>query len=125
MPPKKKGGPLPKEDIQTLKDWIDQGAAWPQAITLTARKKEEIAKDDSQIVRDLFEKITSSMEVKSPSEMKPFKITIPGSDVTFEMVPIPGGEFMMGSSDSEAGHKPDESPQHKVRSIPSGWVNVK
>ena len=118
MPPKKKGGPLPKEDIQTLKDWIDQGAAWPQAITLTPRKKEEIAKDDSQIVRDLFEKITSSMEVKSPSEMKPFKITIPGSDVTFEMVPIPGGEFMMGSSDSEPGHKPDESPQHKVKIDP-------
>ncbi len=26
----------------------------------------------------------------------------------------PGGKFMMGSPDSERGHKPDESPQHEV-----------
>jgi len=34
------------------------------------------------------------------------------------MVPIPGGEFMMGSPDSESSHKADEAPQHKVKISP-------
>jgi len=31
-----------------------------------------------------------------------------------EMVVIPAGSFVMGSPDSEAGHSPQESPQHRV-----------
>jgi hypothetical protein len=41
MPPKKKGGPLPKEHIETLLNWIQQGAVWPDGITLVPRKPEE------------------------------------------------------------------------------------
>jgi len=118
MPPKKKGGPLPKDEIQTLKDWIDQGAAWPSNVTLIARKKEEAAKDDTQLVQELYDKIVAAMEAKVPSDMKPYKINIPGSEVSFEMVPIPGGEFTMGSPDNEHGRKPDEGPQHKVKIDP-------
>src|SRR5688572_15068651 len=44
--------------------------------------------------------------------------TIPGSTITFEMVPISGGTFMMGSPDSEAGRKEDEGPVHKVTLSP-------
>ena len=38
---------------------------------------------------------------KTQADMKPYKATIPTSDVSFEMVPIPGGEFTMGTPDSE------------------------
>ena len=31
------------------------------------------------------------------SDMKPYVQTIAGTEVKFEMVPIPGGEFLMGS----------------------------
>ena len=34
-------------------------------------------------------------------EVKSYTETIPGTDVNFEMVPIPGGTFMMGSPASE------------------------
>jgi formylglycine-generating enzyme required for sulfatase activity len=34
------------------------------------------------------------------------------------MVPVAGGEFLMGSPDSEPGHKPDEAPQVKVKLSP-------
>jgi formylglycine-generating enzyme required for sulfatase activity len=34
------------------------------------------------------------------------------------MIPIKGGEFVMGSPASEKGHKPDEAPQHKVKVDP-------
>jgi formylglycine-generating enzyme required for sulfatase activity len=35
-------------------------------------------------------------------------------DVRFEMVPIPGGTFLMGSPPNEPGRSPDEGPQHPV-----------
>jgi formylglycine-generating enzyme required for sulfatase activity len=54
------------------------------------------------------------MTVKSPAEMKPYTNTIPGTAVTYEMVPIAGGEFVMGSPDAEKDRKPEEGPQHKV-----------
>jgi formylglycine-generating enzyme required for sulfatase activity len=34
--------------------------------------------------------------------------------VSFEMVAIPGGTYLMGSPPTEKGHQPDESPQHPV-----------
>ena len=52
------------------------------------------------------------------AEMKPYTDVISGADVKFQMVPIPGGKFTMGSPDSERGHKPDESPQHEVEIEP-------
>src|SRR5688572_14256575 len=33
----------------------------------------------------------------------------------FEMVYVPGGEFMMGSPDNEPGRDPSEGPRHKVK----------
>jgi hypothetical protein len=53
--------------------------------------------------------------------MVPYTERIPGTDVSFEMVPVPGGTFLMGSPNSEQGHKPDEGPQIKV-SVNPMWV---
>lgn len=47
--------------------------------------------------------------------------TIPGSDVTFEMVPIPGGTFLLGSPVDEVNRQEDEGPQVEV-SVPAMWV---
>ena len=46
---------------------------------------------------------------------------VPATDVSFEMLFIPSGTFMMGSSPSDPNHQADEAPQHKV-SIDSLWV---
>jgi len=51
-------------------------------------------------------------------EAKAYTATIPGTEVTFDMVPIPGGEFQIGSPACESGHQNDESPQVKVRISP-------
>jgi formylglycine-generating enzyme required for sulfatase activity len=53
--------------------------------------------------------------------MKSYTETIPGTDVKFEMVPIQGGTFTMGSPDSEPKRSPDEGPQHKV-TLNSFWM---
>ncbi len=48
-------------------------------------------------------------------DAKPFTEAIPGSDVKFDVVPIPAGTFTMGSPDSEKGRKKDEGPQFPVQ----------
>ncbi len=53
--------------------------------------------------------------------MVPYTLTVPGSEVTVEMVPVPGGEIVMGSPAGEAGHQADEAPQIKVEVGPM-WV---
>ncbi len=50
--------------------------------------------------------------------MVPYTSTIPGSKIKFEMVPIPGGEFLMGSPKSEADREASEGPQFKVKVEP-------
>ncbi|KOP24585.1 sulfatase-modifying factor protein [Hapalosiphon sp. MRB220] len=44
-----------------------------------------------------------------------------GNGVTLEMVQIPGGKFLMGSTDGEKGRQDDESPQHEV-TVPSFFM---
>ena len=53
--------------------------------------------------------------------MVPYTETIPGTNVTFEMVPIPGGEFLLGSPADEPERSEDEGPQVQVRVEPM-WV---
>jgi formylglycine-generating enzyme required for sulfatase activity len=53
--------------------------------------------------------------------MVPYTETIPGTDVTFEMVPIPDGEFMLGSPAEEADRAEDEGPQARVKVEPF-WI---
>ena len=55
---------------------------------------------------------------KREGEMKPYTDVVANAEVTFDMVPIPGGKFVMGSPDGEPGHKPDEAPQHEVEISP-------
>ncbi len=40
---------------------------------------------------------------ETEAEMKPYTETIPATDATFDMVPIPGGKFTMGSPETEEG----------------------
>lgn len=51
----------------------------------------------------------------------PYTQEIPGSDASIEMVPVPGGTFMMGSPNNEEGRSEDEGPQHEVK-VGSFWM---
>jgi len=52
------------------------------------------------------------------AEMKSYTETIPGTEITFKMVPIKGGKFLMGSPENEPGRKDDEGPRHEVEIKP-------
>src|SRR5262245_54745265 len=57
------------------------------------------------------------------NEHRSYTETIPGSNVHFAMMAIPGGTFRMGSPDSEPGRGPDEGPAHPVRVRPF-WMGA-
>lgn len=54
----------------------------------------------------------------SGEEMKPYTEPIAGTVVKFDMVPIPGGTFILGSPAGEKGRGDDEGPQREVEIKP-------
>ena len=57
-------------------------------------------------------------EAKAEGEMKPYTEKIHGTDAKFDLVPIKGGEYVIGSPEKEAGRSADEGPQRKVKIAP-------
>lgn len=55
---------------------------------------------------------------KISTEFKPYEQEISGTPIKFEMLPIPGGTFLMGSPDDEEGRSEDEGPQHEIKIEP-------
>ena len=82
MPPKKKGGPLPKEQIETLLNWIEQGALWADGITLVPRKPEEApGANEGVTVAEIHRMILAKLEVTTEKDMRSYTNTIPGTQV--------------------------------------------
>ncbi len=128
MPPKNKVTGalerLAKADTEVLKKWIEAGANWPDGVKLKALKKEVAsagAGAEQALVASIHQRILTSPTPKAAAEMQPYTTTIPGSEASYEMLPIPAGKFQMGSSENEAGRKPDEGPQHLVE-IAAFWM---
>jgi len=111
MPP---GGPaLTPEQKGLIRQWIIEGADWPVTLELGPPKTD--FQDDKELVRELHRRIS---ERQPPHHMEPYRETIAGTNVGFDMVPIPGGEFTMGSPASEPGRRNDEGPRHTVKIAP-------
>ena len=58
----------------------------------------------------------------TPSDMKPYTEPLEHTTFKLEMLPIPGGKFLMGSPDHEANRRDDEGPQHEVEVSPF-WMS--
>ena len=79
----------------------------------------EHAETSKQRLGIVQEKPSSGRFVKvDDGYMVPYATKIPGTKIQFEMVPIPGGTFKMGSPDSEDDRQPDEGPQFEVTVSP-------
>ncbi len=59
-----------------------------------------------------------------PPGMTAYVEPIPGTELKFEMVPIPGGRFQMGSPADEEKRSEDEGPQVQVEIAPF-WMGAK
>lgn len=69
------------------------------AISVAACKSSDVPDEGSEPLERYTETITTES----------------GEKISFDMVPITGGTFIMGSPENEPGRKDDEGPQHKVR----------
>ncbi len=88
MPP---GGPaLTAAQSEALRAWIADGAKWPDGFVVAPRKRVK-APDDETLAAKLHSRLASA----PPTEFKAYKRTIPGTDVAYQMLPVPAGEFAM------------------------------
>jgi formylglycine-generating enzyme required for sulfatase activity len=84
----------------------------------------QAAKADSKemaAVERIRARIEDQLKKTAAGSRAAYTVTIPNTTVTYNMVPVPAGEFMMGSAGPDA--KPDEQPQHKVR-IDAFWMQA-
>ncbi|MEM9701180.1 MAG: SUMF1/EgtB/PvdO family nonheme iron enzyme [Planctomycetota bacterium] len=57
-------------------------------------------------------------------EMRPYTEEIANTDLKFDLAPIPGGEFLIGSPEDEPNRAEDEGPQRRV-SVSPFWMGTK
>jgi formylglycine-generating enzyme required for sulfatase activity len=95
MPPG--GPPLNKEQRDAIRDWIREGAKWPAGVVLDGSR---LPVDERALVNRLHERIVAN---KGPAAAN--------------MVAIPEGDFVMGST-----RRKDETPPHKVH-IDAFWMD--
>jgi formylglycine-generating enzyme required for sulfatase activity len=77
-----------------------------------------LADNDNITIPDIASRISEKAPAIQENDMHPYTNTIPGTRVAYAMIPIHGGEFVMGSPAGEANRKADEGPQHKVKISP-------
>lgn len=73
------------------------------------------------IVERLRARIEASMAGTPREASASYRVTIPNTVVAYDMVPVPAGEFLMGSPAGRG--KPDERPQRTVR-VDAFWMQA-
>jgi formylglycine-generating enzyme required for sulfatase activity len=100
-----------------LSKWVEEGAVWPAGVKLGPAKGGAQAKQ-KDLAEQLHRIIVGTCKEQTEADMKAYTNTIPGTSVNYAMVPIPPGEFVMGSPDTEPKRNADEGPQHRVKIEP-------
>ncbi|MBL4883042.1 MAG: SUMF1/EgtB/PvdO family nonheme iron enzyme [Planctomycetaceae bacterium] len=65
-----------------------------------------------------FSSMNAHAEDAKKEEMKSYTVEVPYTDIAFDMLPIPGGVYKMGSPENEKDRADDESPVHQVKIEP-------
>jgi formylglycine-generating enzyme required for sulfatase activity len=128
MPP---GGPrLSDEKLAVLKRWIEQGAEWPAGVVLKApavteapAAKPRAGKADPHEVVSRIHARIESRQKEQAAAMRGYKVAIPNTTISYDMVPIPAGDFAMGSSESDPARQADEQPAHPVH-VDAFWMQA-
>jgi len=94
-----------KEEVSCLNCHLDVGHFDPNA------KHEH----DANFGVNVTQNVQVYTEATPVTSFTSFTEKVPGTGLTFDMVAIPAGQFIMGSSKKEPFHKPDESPMHPVK----------
>ncbi|MEM8910403.1 MAG: SUMF1/EgtB/PvdO family nonheme iron enzyme [Planctomycetota bacterium] len=89
------------------------------AVNALADGPARVTPDQSLDNRDLLKQIHARIvATESAAEIGDHSVTIPQTDISFDMVAIPGGVFRMGSPIDEADRQANEGPAASVRVSP-------
>jgi len=78
--------------------------------------------DPASAFLPVSQKIFALLKDTPEGEMEAYTETIPkAKNATFKMLPIPAGEFTLGSAESEVNRAKNESPQRKIK-IDAFWM---
>jgi formylglycine-generating enzyme required for sulfatase activity len=72
-------------------------------------------------VSNIAARIRVQTEATKTLGLRAYTNPIPGTTAHYAMVPIPGGEFLMGSPPAGRYVRPDQQPLHRVRLAPF-WI---
>ncbi len=120
MPP---GGPQASaSELAAVRSWISQGAAWSTPVK-TAERQSTAVTDNSELalVRSIHALISARARTQASESFEPYSEAVPGTDAALQMVPIPAGEFVLGTAPGETGRSEDEGPQVRV-AIDGFWM---
>lgn len=123
MPP---AGPrLAGPELDLVRRWILEGAPWPSP-QLIAQGEDPVAADADELalVRRIHGRIARRIGEGTENGFDAYDETVPGTDVVFQLVPVPAGEFIQGTPQNEEGRDGDEGPLRRVR-LDAFWMGAR
>ena len=121
MPPEG-NDPLSSTDLFMLRRWIEEGADWPESAKLAPKKKSFTTL--GMLPKDLYKELGFKAG-KSQDEFISYRQDIETSNLNFEMLPITGGEFLMGSPATDESVEIMNFFPIKLRYPIFGWENTR
>ena len=117
MPPEG-NEPLSSTDLFMLRRWIEEGADWPKDVTLSPQKKSFTLL--GMLPKDLYKEL-GFKKGEVQDEFTSYHQSIKTSDLDFEMMPIKGGQFTMGSQADDPERDENEHIAHAVK-VSDFWM---
>ena len=117
MPPEG-NDPLTASELFMLRRWIEEGAEWPEEAQLSPKKKSFTVL--GTMPKDLYRELGFTAG-KVQDEFSGYRQNIETSDLSFEMLPVKGGIFNMGSSAEDTNRGKNELLSHKVK-VSDFWM---
>jgi formylglycine-generating enzyme required for sulfatase activity len=95
------------------------------ALMVSAHADEALPKPALLPTTQAIHELVSKQPAISADGMKPFTDKVPkAGDSTLDLIPVPGGEFVIGSPEAEANRATSEGPQKKVKIEPFWMAKV-
>jgi formylglycine-generating enzyme required for sulfatase activity len=117
MPPEG-NDPLSPDDLYMLRRWIEEGAEWPEGITLKPKKKSLTV--IGMMPKELYQKLGFKAGAVNDA-FSAYTQEITTSDISFDMLPVKGGTFIMGSPADDLGRSKEEHLAHNVQ-VSDFWM---
>ncbi len=122
MPPT--GPRASADEMEAVRKWILTGAVWEGELGGAAAEGHAPGNGaELALAQRIHTRIQAREEEAGDAAFEPYPETVPGTSVALQMIPIPAGEFTLGTPAGEPGRGPDEGPQRRVR-VDAFWMGT-